>query len=53
MRTMKPLRRGDGDQYLHRTSAAYHPAIRRKLTAYHAYVQLVCIAQGLLRCGSA
>ena len=46
---MKPLRRGTGDQYLHRTSDEYRAAIRRKLRAYHVYVQLGCIAQGLLQ----
>lgn len=46
---MKPLRRGSGDQYLHRTSHEYRVAIRRKLRAYHVYVQLGCIAQGLLQ----
>jgi hypothetical protein len=46
---MKPLRRGGGDQYLHRTSDEYRVAIRTKLRAYHLYVQLGCIAQGLLQ----
>jgi hypothetical protein len=46
---MKPLRRGSGDQYLHRTTDEYRAAIRRKLRAYHVYVQLGCIAQGLLQ----
>jgi hypothetical protein len=46
---MKPLRRGAGDQYLHRTSDEYRAAIRRKMRAYHVYVQLGCIAQGLLQ----
>jgi len=46
---MKPLRRGSGDQYLHRTSDEYRAAMRRKLRAYHLYVQLSCIAQGLLQ----
>ena len=46
---MKPLRRGDGDQYLHRTSDAYRAAIRRKMAAFHVHVQLGCIAQGLLQ----
>jgi hypothetical protein len=46
---MKPLRRGTGDQYLHRTSDEYRAAIRRKLRAYHVYVQLGCIAQGLMQ----
>jgi len=46
---MTPLHRGGGDQYLHRTTDAYRAAIRRKLHAYHVYVQLGCIAQGLLQ----
>jgi len=49
MLAMKPLRRGAGDQYLHRTSDEYRTAIRRKMRAYHVYVQLGCIAQGLLQ----
>jgi hypothetical protein len=46
---MKPLKRGDGDQYLHRTSDAYRAAIRRKMAAFRVHVQLGCIAQGLLQ----
>ena len=34
---------------LRRTSDEYRSAIRRKLRAYHLYVQLGCIAQGLLQ----
>jgi len=49
MAGMKPLRRGDGDQYLHRTSQTYRAAIRRKMGAFHLHVQLGCIAQGLLQ----
>jgi len=49
MAAMKPLRRGSGDQYLHRTSDAYRAGVRRKLRAYHIHVQLGCIAQGLLQ----
>jgi len=58
---MKPLRRGDGNQYLHRTSHAYRAAIRRKLDAFHVHVQLDALP-GLLqhlainhtaRCGAA
>lgn len=49
MAAMKPLRRGGGDQYLHRTSDAYRAGVRRKLRAYHVHVQLGCIAQGLLQ----
>jgi len=46
---MKPLRRGDGNQYLHRTSDAYRAATLRKMRAFHLHVQLECIAQGLLQ----
>src|ERR1019366_10377994 len=46
---MKPLKRGDGDQYLHRTSDASRAAIRRKMAAFHIHVQRGCIAQGLLQ----
>ena len=49
MHGMKPLHRGSGDQYLHRTTDEYRAAIRRKLRAYHVYIQLGCIAQGLLQ----
>ena len=49
MSGMKPLRRGDGNQHLHRTTDAYRAAVRRKLGAFHIHVQLGCIAQGLLQ----
>jgi hypothetical protein len=49
MADMKPLHRGSGDQYLHRTTSAYRDAIHRKMHAYHVHVQLGCIAQGLLQ----
>lgn len=49
MSEMKPIRRGTGDQYLHRTTSEYRDGIRRKLLAYHAHMQLGCIAQGLLQ----
>lgn len=45
---MTPLHHGDGNQYLHRKTEQYRVAIRRKVAAFHAYVQLGCIAQGLL-----
>jgi len=48
MRDMTPIRRGGGNQYLHRESDGYREQVRRKLRAYHLHVQLGCIAQGLL-----
>ena len=49
MMAMTPLRRVSGNQYLHRKSEQYRAAVRRKLRAYHAHIQLGCIAQGLLQ----
>ena len=49
MRLMKPLKRGNGNQYLHREPAAYRKAVKRKLHAYHVFVQAGIVAQGLAR----
>lgn len=48
MRPMKPIRRRSGNQYLHRATERYRRQVARKIGAYHRYVQLGCIAQGLL-----
>jgi hypothetical protein len=53
MAAMTPLRRVSGNQYLHRSSAAYRDAVRRKIAAYHRHIQLGLIAQGLLHILSA
>ena len=53
MAAMTPLRRVGGNQYLHRKSAAYRHAVRRKIAAYHRHIQLGLIAQGLLQILSA
>ena len=50
MRSMTPLRRFQGEQYLHCASARYRAAIRRKLDAYHRHIQVGLVAQGLLQC---
>jgi hypothetical protein len=49
MKTMTPTRRGDGDQHMERRSVIYQKDVARKLDAYHRYVQLACIVQGLLQ----
>jgi DDE superfamily endonuclease len=49
MKLMKPHPHTSGNQYLHRTDQPYRDGVRRKLTAYHRYVQLGCVAQGLLQ----
>jgi hypothetical protein len=48
MMDMTPIRRRSGNQYLHRKTAEYRQHVHRKIGAYHAYIQLGCIAQGLL-----
>jgi hypothetical protein len=47
MKAMKPLKRRNGNQYLHRETAEYRKAVKRKLHAYHVFVQAAIIAQGL------
>jgi len=49
MRAMTPLSRRSGNQYLHMKTENYRRLVRRKMDAYHRYVQLGCIAQGLLQ----
>ena len=49
MANMKPMPRQSGNQHLHRESERYRNAVRRKLRAYHAHIQLGIIAQGLLQ----
>jgi hypothetical protein len=49
MKAMTPIRKASGDQFLHRKSDAYRMAVRRKLDAYHRFIQVGLIAQGLLQ----
>lgn len=48
MRNMVPRKRKDGDKYLHRTNQKYRDGVKRKIKAYHLYVQTGIIAQGLM-----
>ena len=49
MMDMKPLRRGTGNQYLHRETKCYREKVLRKVNAYHLFVQAGIVAQGLLQ----
>lgn len=49
MQDMKPLRRHDGNQYLHRQSQRYRDNVLRKLNAYHRFVHAGIVAQGSLQ----
>ena len=49
MKGMTPLRHRNGDQHLHRQSSDYRHKIKRKVHAYHVFIQAGVIAQGLLQ----
>lgn len=48
MQDMAPIKRDSGNQYMHHRDKEYRRLVRRKIDAYHRYVQLGCVAQGLL-----
>lgn len=49
MQKMKPLRRRQGNQHLHREPLDYRLLVQRKLNAYHLFIQAGIVAQGLLQ----
>ncbi len=49
MQKMKPLRRRNGNQHLHHETLDYRNLVKRKLNAYHLFIQAGIIAQGLLQ----
>jgi hypothetical protein len=49
MADMKPLRRNNGNQHLHRASPKYRDQVKRKLHAYHVFIQAGIVCQGLLQ----
>lgn len=49
MMSMKRIKRNSLGQYLHRESKQYRDDVRRKFTAYHRYIQIGLIAQGILQ----
>src|SRR5712672_3890773 len=49
MMDMTPLRYRNGNQHLHRRSADYRNHVRRKMHAYHVFIQAGVVAQGLLQ----
>ena len=46
---MIPLLYRNGNQYLHRKSADYRSHVKRKVHAYHVFIQAGVISQGLLQ----
>jgi hypothetical protein len=49
MQKMKPLRRRNGNQHLHHETLDYRNLVKRKINAYHLFIQAGLIAQGLLQ----
>jgi hypothetical protein len=49
MKDMAPLRSRHGNQYLHRKSDDYRNRVKRKMRAYHTFIQAGVVAQGLLQ----
>jgi hypothetical protein len=49
MKDMVRLLYRNGNQYLHRKSADYRDHVKRKINAYHVFIQAGVIAQGLLQ----
>jgi hypothetical protein len=47
MKTMDPLQRWNGNQYLHRKTLKYRETIAQKMHAYHVFMQACVIAHGL------
>lgn len=48
MMDMKPIGRKGGNQYLHRESEPYRAAVRRKIRAFHNFMQCGIVAQGIM-----
>jgi len=49
MADMKRTRRRGGNQYMHRETPEYRAKIRRKLHAYHVFMMMGVITQGLMQ----
>jgi hypothetical protein len=49
MHDMKPTRRCSGNRHVHRESLDYRNGIKRKLHAYHVFIQAGVVCQGLLQ----
>ena len=49
MADMKRIKRRGGNQYMHHESKAYRDKIRRKLHAYHVFMMMGVITQGLMQ----
>jgi hypothetical protein len=49
MKDMNKIKRGSGDQFLHKKSPEYRQKVTRKMKAYETHIQLGLITQGILQ----
>lgn len=49
MKSMRSIRKTSCDQFMHKHSGKYRKGVRRKIDAYHRFIQIGLIAQGLLQ----
>ena len=49
MAATQPITRNGGNQHLHREERSCRDAVRRKVAAYHRFMQLGLIAQGMIQ----
>jgi len=49
MQAMTPIKHKGGDQHIHHKSDQYRAAIQRKIKAYHVFIQIGLITQGILQ----
>jgi hypothetical protein len=50
MSAMDKISARAGDQYLHRKDETYREQVRRKTDAYHRFIQIGLISQGIVQC---
>ena len=49
LKEMDRIKRGSGNQYLHRKPAAYREAVKRKIESFHRFVAMGLVAQGFMQ----
>lgn len=49
LKEMESIRRGSGNQYLHRKPKEYREAVMKKLESFHRYVAMGIVAQGFMQ----
>jgi hypothetical protein len=49
MKTMKPIKKFSGNQYIHKQPEEYRKSVQKKIDAYHRFVQTGLITQGILQ----